>query len=362
MNQKLLKTLGIVMACFVVLILIIFIISSCSKKTYTYSELEDLMISATKNHYKNNEKDLPKNNGESIKYTLKEMIDNKEIKDLDKLLGKNTDCSGEVNIINNNGFYIYEPSLICKDYSTTLLVNKIKDDNLVTNGPGLHEYGSQLIFKGDNVNNYINFDGKLFRIMRINDDGTIRIIDTTGIDDVLWDYKYNPESEFSAGINDYLVDEKLYANLKIVSDNYYNNQNAWTDNARSYITTQNICIGKRSDTDKTKDGSTECKNILENQLFASIAVYEYLQASLDSNCGFSTDASCSNYNWLTEINSSFWTITALLDSTNYVYQISGKPFTIIANSSAHFNPVFNISNKVNYISGDGTEENPYTFR
>ena len=347
MDQKMMKTLGIVIASFVVFILVLFFISSCSSNKYTYDKLEEKMMQVAKKYYEENEKELPSQDKDTRSYTLKKMISDERIQELTELFNdENIKCDGNVTVTNNNGHFVYTPYLTCgKDYQTTYLKNKIVENSLVESGPGLYETADEYIFRGDVKNNYVSFSGKTFRIIRINEDGTIRLIDNDGISEVVWDSKYNTTVHDSRGINDYIVSENLYANIKTVSDNYYNNR-VWSDDARNYITTQTLCIGKRSKADTTKDGSAECSLKLENQLFGSLAVYEYLQASLDINCKSTVSAACTNYNWFTSIPSGFWTATADVQTTDNVYTLYKKPQSSLCNSYSHLNVVFNINNNV----------------
>ncbi|MCH5167600.1 MAG: hypothetical protein J1F35_06920 [Erysipelotrichales bacterium] len=364
MDQKMMKTLGIVIAGFVVFILIIFLIASCTNTKYTYEKLEEKMLSVAKNYYQNNEKELPSQDKDTRSYTLKKMISDGSIDELTELFdNENIKCDGNVTVTNNNGYYVYTPYLTCgKDYQTTYLKDKIIENSLVEAGAGLYETSSEYIFKGDVKNNYVSFAGKTFRIIRINEDNTIRLIDNIGISEVIWDSKYNTTVQDSNGVNDYVVDNNLYANIKNVSDNYYKNNNVWTDENRTYIATQSLCIGKRSTSDTTKDGSTECSLKLDNQLFGSLAVYEYLQASLDKNCNNTTGSACTNYNWYTSISNSFWSVTANVSQTDRAFSIYKKPITTLCSSYNHLNVVFNLTSNVVYVDGDGTANNPYVFK
>ena len=364
MDQKLMKTLGVIIAGFVVFILILFLIASCTNTKYTYEKLEEKMISIAKNYYESNEKELPSQDKDTRSYTLKKMISDGKLDELSELFDdENIKCDGNVTVTNNNGYYVYTPYLTCgNDYHTTYLKDKIIENSLVESGAGLYETSSEYIFKGDVKNNYVSFANKTFRIIRINEDNTIRLMDNKGLAEVVWDSKYNSSVQDSNGVNDYIYGDNLYANIKVVSDNYYNNNNVWTDENRSYITTQDLCIGKRSKSDITKDGSTECSAKIENQLFGSLAVYEYLQASLDNNCTSTMSSSCTNYNWFTSIQSGFWTSTANVQATDSVFTIYKKPRTSLCISYNNLNVVFNLTSNVVYVSGDGTKDNPYVFR
>lgn len=365
MDQKMMKTLGMVVAGFVIFIFVLFLISSCSGGSYTYEKLENKMIQVAEDYYKNNKKELPAQDKDTRSYTLKKMISDGRIDELSELFDKeDIKCDGNVTVTNNNGHYVYTPSLNCgKDYQTKYLKDVIIENSLKTEkDAGLYEVGDEYIFRGLVKNNFVSFSGKKFRIIRINEDGSIRLMDNDGISEVIWDSKYNTEVQDANGINEYHVTDNLFANLKVVNDNYYNNDNVWEDDARKYIATQTVCIGKRSKADATHDGSTECAEKLENQLFTALSVYEYLQASMDDNCTNTTHNSCVNYNWYTSISNRFWTVTANVDSTDQVYVIYKTIKNEMCNSLAYLNVVFNLTPNVVYVSGDGTEENPYVFK
>ncbi len=216
MDQKMMKTLGMVIAGFVVFILVLFFISSCSGGKYTYEKLQEKMLVIAKNYYEGNEKELPSQDKDTRSYTLKKMISDGKIEELTELFdNENIKCDGNVTVTNNNGHYLYTPYLSCgKDYQTTYLKDKIVENSLVESGPGLYETADSYIFRGDVKNNYVSFSGKTFRIIRINDDGTIRLIDNVGISEVIWDSKYNTNVKDSRGVNDYVVSENLYAKCK----------------------------------------------------------------------------------------------------------------------------------------------------
>lgn len=366
MDQKMMKTLGGVIAAFVILIFVLFLISSCTNTKYTYEKLEEKMLNIAKTYYEINEKELPQQDKDTRSYTLKKMISDGKIDEVSELFNdESIKCDGNVTVTNNNGFYIYTPSLTCgNDYKTKYLKDAIIENSLNEDaaGAGLYEAGDEYIFKGDVKDNYVSFAGKTFRIIRINEDGTIRLIDNNGLSEVVWDSKYNSDIQDTNGINEYVVSENLYSNIKTVCDNYYNNQNVWTDVDRSYITTQSVCIGKRSKLDVTHDGSTECSLKLDNQLFSPLAVYEFLQAGLDKNCTNTTNNACVNYNWFTSMPNTFWTATADVDSTDKVYTIYNKPSVSITNSYSHLSVVFNLTANTVYVSGNGTKEDPYTFK
>lgn len=364
MDQKTMKMFGYIIAGFAIFIVILFLISSCANKKYTFEKLENRMLKVAKEMYENNEKELPAQDKDSKTITLKKMISDGKIEEIEKLFDRDDlKCNGTVTITNNNGYYNYSPYLNCgKEYETKYLKDKIIDDALVENGVGLHEDKDQYIMKGEVKNNFIKFNNNIYRIMRINSDGTIRVIETSGLKQKAWDDRYNADFNNNLGINEYEYNS-LNSRIRDTLQNYYNDETVWPNEIKNYIVTQNLCIGKRSKNDVTKDGSTECSKIIENELLGLPAVYEYLQASLDQNCSFSTDSNCRNYNWLNSTTKfTTWTITANVENSTTAFLLNGIPKISSCSATSAILSVFNITDKAIYVSGDGTETNPYEFK
>lgn len=362
MDQKMMKTLGAVIAGFIVFILILFIISSCTNKSYTYDKLEEKMIEVAKKYFEAKKDELPASDKETKTLTLEKMISDGKIDELEELFDKEIKCEGNVTVTNNNGYYNYSPYLNCgNDYKTKYLKDKIIKDSLVEEGIGLYKNNDTYIMKGEVKNNYVSFNNQLFRIIRINNDGSIRLYQVTGLNQKVWDDRYNPDIKFNSGINEYEYNG-LDSRLKETIENYYNDSSLWSDEVKSYITTQDLCVGKRTKTDTSKDGSTECSKTVKNQTFGVIAVYEYLQASLDENCNSTVAQSCKNYNWMGTIQNNGWTLTADAESSQFAYTIYRTPLLNTCSAYATINVVFNITDKALYVSGSGTEKDPYIFR
>lgn len=361
MEQKTMRVFGAVIAGFVILILIIFLIASCSKKSYTFESLEKTMLEVAKQYYETS-KDLPKNDKETRTITLTQMINNGDINSISKLFNKDISCEGNVTITNNNGLYLYTPYLNCgKEYETKYLSDKIIEDSLVEQGIGLYNVNNQYIMKGEVENNYVSFEGKLFRIIRINEDKTIRLFELEGTTQVVWDDRFNSDYNTNNGINEFEFNQ-IDSRIKESITKYYNDENIWTKNLKKYITTQSLCIGKRSESDASKDGSTECSKKIDNQSIGVLSVYEYLQASLDNSCSTTIDSRCSNYNWLSKFDFSTWTLTGDVENSGYAYVIYESPMLNNCSAMSNINAVFNLSDKAIYVSGNGTINNPYTFR
>ena len=284
------------------------------------------------------------------------------IDSIDKLVDKNTNCSGYLTIENNNNYYMYSPQITCTSLNDTYETNNLKEillENIVTSGNGLYSIGDSYYFRGDKVNNYIVFDGLLWQITKINNDGSIRLIEAGKRESVVWDDRYNSEIGSTTGINNYIYDN-ISSRIKDYLDDIYNDGNTavLSENAKGYIKETSLCIGKRSEEDSVNDGSIECSSRLDNQYIGLLQLNEFILASLDSNCINADSSACSNYNYLADYNTSYWTITANKDNNSQVYKIYDTPMISNANNTAMARMVINISENTS-VKGSGTEEDPF---
>lgn len=364
MDEKLKKVMLIVVGCFVVLFLFLFLLSSCQKK-YEPFELELEIADEARKYYERHTEELP-GDGDMMTLTLQDLVLKEIIPEVEKMLDKDTTCTGTLTIENNNDYYMYSPSITCTDGFDNYLTKNLSEellDNVVTSGNGLYAVASykegetKHYFKGDNVNNILIFDGLRWRIVGVNEDGTVRIVEEKKRQAVEWDDRYNNEKGGNLGINDF-VQNGVNSRILDVLNEIYETENVLSNNAKGYIRKTNLCIGKRSEAETSNNGSVECSNILENQYIGLIQFNEYLLSSLDPNCTSTMSDSCKNYNYMANFENSYWTLTADSSNTNKVYKISTTPTLSNAKSSAMPRMVINLSENTN-VSGSGTEEDPY---
>ena len=359
MDEKLKKVMLIVIGCFVILFLFLFLLSSCQKK-YEPFEFELEIAEEARKYYERHTEELPSDGGIAT-LTLEDLVFKEIIPEVDKMLDKDTTCSGTLTIENNNDYYMYSPSIACTygfdTYETKNLSEELVN-NVVTSGNGLYEVSDgKYYFRGDSVNNILIFDGLRWRILGVNEDGTVRIIEENKRQSVEWDDRYNNEKGGNLGINDF-VQNGLNSRILDVLHDIYETEDVLSNNANGFIRKTNLCIGKRSEDETSNDGSVECSNILENEYIGLMQFNEYMITSLDTNCTSTMADSCKNYNYIANFETSFWTLTADSSNTNKVYKISTTPTLSNAKSSAMPRMVINISENTS-VSGSGTEEDPY---
>lgn len=359
-NKKLMMYLVFAVGLIVALFIFMGLIKAISGNRLPYDKVELKLKDAATSYYKIHSELLPNVEGNSAEVDATTLYEEKKMRSLDKIVKKGLTCTGKVTVQKNGEFYLYTPYLDCgENYKTNNLTDKILSDNpVVTEKDGLYAFSDNFVFRGEKVNNYVSFSGKTWRILRINADKTIRMIE----DDVeytgVWDDRYNITRQGYTGINDFFK-----SRLKDGLDNVYNKTDLFNDTAKSQIVSKNLCVGKRSISETDNSGSVECSTITDPIPVGLMQVNEFMLASLDSDCLLATDAQCSNYNYLANYTKSTWTLNADADNTYKSFKFTGDGFTSSINSNeSGFRLVINLSNNLVYTKGSGTAEDPYIVK
>ena len=363
-DGKLLKVMGFAVGGLILLIMIIAMIASCSKPDkYTIEkigELEAKLITVSQTYFKNNEEALPKE-GSSYDLNIDDLIEAKLIKPLSEIVENGEECSAEITVSNNNGFYLYLPKVDCgnKYKYKSLFETLTAEEKIVTTGEGLYKVEGGYIYRGETLNNYLYFANKTWMILSINEDGTLKVMEVTKRPgDTVWDNRYNIDKSLNLGINDYIT---LDVNSRIKDSllELYNNEAEFNASDKAHLMKQTLCIGKRAETDVVNDGSIECATTLENEMFGLLQVNEYINASLDPNCQSASSDACTNYNYLAKLTSSYWTITADKHTSWKAYKVSANLNVVNATQSASIKIVALLTSGLLFNEGDGSAENPY---
>ena len=197
----------------VVVLLATWIISIVKPHYYTYEEVEEKITLAVKSYYETNPTLVPTTDGDyTIQYST--LVEGKHIKPLNEILKDGDNCTVEI-VVNKSGDNIaYLPYLTCPgSYETKELYKVIKENSpVVTEGSGLYESeNGGYYFRGEVKNNYITFGTinindkdvpYLWRIVSIEDDNTVKIINETGKrEQYPWDNRYNEDRDATWGYN-----------------------------------------------------------------------------------------------------------------------------------------------------------------
>ena len=369
MKMKLLKMMGVIFVIFILFILIMILMSALNKKTYTYTEVEQIMKHAGENYFKNHTEYLPKSEGDTVQVDVRNLVNEGYMKDLSEYLEDDTSCAGSVTCekVTSTG-YSYSPYLNCGDsYETIELYKKIiNSDSTVTTGDGLYALGGEYIFKGENVNNYVKLSNATWRVVKVNKDNTVTLIlsDRVKNTTLQWDDRYNTEKAYNIGINKY-EKSRVKDYLELVYKGKDDQEAVILSGSdRAFLTSFDLCIGNRSHKETTKDNSVECSRRLTGQTIGLLTAADYINASLDTKCVNTLSESCQNYNYLSDFEYDWWLVTADASNTYDVYNVNEHAGIEAKHSSsgASLRPVVHLKSSTYYSSGDGTAKKPYRVK
>ena len=364
MKKKLMRIMLIVVGVLVLLLVVILIISLFSNGNKTYEEIEEDLKNAAMEYYEVQSGLLPREEGETVTVRASALIDAGYMKPLSELReGEN--CSGRVEVTKIGDNMVYTPYLDCGDnYTTKELYKAVLEQGIVTSGNGLYDMNGEKVYRADNVNNYVQLDNQMFRIVKVTSDNKILLI-LNEMDSTLstyYDDRYNPDRMFNSGFNDYRI-SRIYEYL----DRLYNNKLSVTilsSNDKTKLTPFNLCIGKRASTDTTNNNSLECSDVLENQMIGLLTASDFMNASLDANCRATTNKSCQNYNYLRLRETEWWLVTSnsLNNYEAYVVKSAGYIDENQASGYKKVRPTVMLNNNVMIKSGDGSASNPFVLK
>ena len=289
---------------------------------------------------------------ESKKYKLVFYINNKDGKNDDYYKDKKFEAYIQINSLKINSEiktatnYLIENNEIKNDGDSNDGLYKITD-----NDKTIYNY------KGNVHNNYVSFNDELWRIVRINEDGSIRIIKNSNIVESI---KFNDDSKSDTSSN------YLTSNIKNRLNGYYNDV---LKKYESMITMQNYCLNIDvvrndnykiaetvkntseynpvvicNDSNKNVVGLLSYNDIIFAGLNYNSQLDNYLLDTDSVNTWLSTKAGVNNYN-----------------NDHYVWYLdknSIKDTSVTSENSIR--PVINLKATLN-MSGNGTIEEPYIF-
>ena len=348
----------------ILLIIFLAIIQGCNNRKLTYESYEKKMISAAEKYITSKNK-IPTEEAETFNIKLSKLVEIGYLKPTKKAL-KDDSCQGEVTVrrngssieTNDGGFLNYTVNLKCNNYSTTHLVDKLLED-VVTSESGLYATESGYVFKGNKLNNYISFYGHDYRIVSIDNDGIIKLVKSEPESSSrVWDNKYNKDVNRASGKSIY-KDSTILSYL--ISD--YQNSKIINKKAKQHIVAYDVCVGKRSASNYSISKNIDCSSVLEKQVISLLNVSDYALASIDSDCDSTNSKSCRNYNYMSNVASSTWTLNSVVENSYDVFMlINGLQDYQDASYYNEYNIVIYIDGNELYTSGSGSLTNPYLYK
>lgn len=377
-DKKIIIMFSVMIAIVLVIIIALIVLSLSGGGSLSFEKIETKLVSAAESYYDDNEDKLPAKIGESKEIKVDTLVKEGYISALSEYTEEGVKCDAKVIVAKIENGYDYVAALDCgKEYKTVFLADYLKE-KVVTSGSGLYqvttpttdlgtdsdgynlssnELLSGYTFRGEKVDNYIQLGKVVYRIVRIDGNNDFTVVTTSNDNEGVYDDRHNSDydSNNNIGYNNYKISRanefltEKYKNLKV--DGFI----------KSKSVAKNICIGARSTTDTTKDGSSECKVVMKDQNCSLLPVYEILNASLSDECIDTNDTACRNYNYLTS-GSSFWTTTPSDKNTYTAYAYLGNLRGQETSNTYKYKYAYYLSNRLVYVSGTGTEADPFIVK
>jgi len=266
----------------------------------------------------------------------------------------------------------------------------------VTTGDGLYqdEYEEgRYIYKGANPDNYITFNNESWRILSVENDGTLKIMRKDSIGNMPWDTTNTTTGRNNAN-NTY---------CQISSGTYYGcnawgkMEGTWTNGSKTGTVTQDASLNTYLNNDYYNSLNSESQNLIQTHtwgigpvtfnntdLSAQIAsengttwsgniglmsTSEVLRANTNtSQCGKlssnnSTYSKCKTTNFIIPTSSDLWIISPGAKYSREVFSVASSGYVsngIASITSYGVAPVLYLKSDIT-LSGEGTETNPYTI-
>ena len=261
----------------------------------------------------------------------------------------------EYEVINAN------PTLMTSSNNTTDASGLYKSTDTNTGKPTYY-------FRGNVTNNYVKFAGQTWRIVRVNEDGTIRIIMQDGINSNAniafnsnynnYTYMYYTNSQSKTTLESWYqtnIGSKKDLASSVASGAYYCEQakakysDSWTSGSATMTTYNKYTPDFKCATDGNGKG----------QVSASIGLLTYDEVIY---AGGYFNQNNSNY-YLNNPAISWWTMSpaGISDSSSYVWFVSttGGIGNDRVNYTHRLRAVLNLTADTQISDGDGTKENPF---
>ncbi len=348
-----------ILAATVLIIIILVIVNACSNGSGNdYEDIEKDMVEAAKEYYSARKNRLPKEDDSTVEVSIGTLIDAELIDEITDPSDSSQTCSGHVEVTKVGDDYSYTPFLTCKgNYEPKYLTDIIKDVKTDEYGNGVYKMGDELVYRGEDVNNYVSFNNQLWRIVKVDSEGDIKLVLAQLTNEsYAYDEAYNSEAEYESGI----TSNYLNTNIRKVLDNYYKDN--FSTDSKAKIVSKDICVGKYTDESDEYSVEKECSIKKEDEKIGLLNASDYKNASLDSGCTKLESQECSNYNYLSSNAITTWLLNTSSRNTYEGFYLHGEITITGASNYININPVIFITSKSIVSDGNGTLEKPYIIK
>ncbi len=226
-------------------------------------------------------------------------------------------------------FYYYGKLAKMGEADNYTLNGSIKKNNqVVMDGDGLHQDTLGYYFKGNVFNNYVKFGNRLFRVIRVNNDGSVKLV----TQDIVSEFMWGENSDYINSNLDNWLDKKDNVNGSGV---YYDT----IPYPKDFLVKTNYSISKLNG-----------KNVVDSK--DSLESYVTTLTIKDYN-------SANGKNSYLNINKYFWLIGNDENNNNLYVSEDGTLLEGNLYESYGIRPVITLKSDTPISSGSGTSNDPY---
>ena len=246
--------------------------------------------------------------------------------------------------------------IVVESVQSTLAVDKIKSNLISKNTDICKTYDEENgTFYVKNSNdcvdfNYVWYSGKMWRIVSVNQDGTMKIITDNDITTIAYGANhrfYDIENNFSSYVYQFLNEDFL--------DTLYNHENIIVEDSTWNMTSTTDPTIEEPTPLQLSDSKIINKSIIgKNTPVGLLNVYEFSKTFLGEEIYFKTWLLDSDYNETISVENNILNYLAAINDGGYSYVGDGN-----CNESYGIKPVVNLVSDIKFTSGDGTKNNPY---
>ncbi len=247
-------------------------------------------------------------------------------------------------------------------YTGIIASEKLKDLK-VTSGDGLYEDSNsprRYIYRGTTVNNYIQYSGKLWRIVSVESNGNLKLIDYSNPINIKWHNETNGASDNLEFKNSTLKNSLDSQYIRALTDMSKVTSGRW----EAVLIYPSLSVSTHF---SLNDYYTLKSNQVEESVFYSnvgiLSIEDYMNASTTANCQANLLEATGCNSWIAEYKG--WTINlnAEITSANVAYHFGTNNKLIEENVSSEIDvyPVIYLDRNI-VIDGNGTISSPYIVR
>ena len=206
------------------------------------------------------------------------------------------------------------------------LVKVIRENNI--DNDKYKEINGINYFINDSNNNYLTYSNILWRIIKINNDNSITVIS----DSSLTSLAYGESTNFT--------DSYINKWLNQIDNEYSGILEKHLNDKETYLQKTNTCLDTVNELD-----NNDCKNIINNNYLSLLTTSDFI------NIG--------NKNSYVINNEYFYLNNTNEELKPWYIDNEGKITTTTGKDAYGIKPIITIKSNIDYITGDGTKENPY---